>query len=112
MTLQEVQGKLHEYDEALMAINGVEEVDPIWLAKAHKEIGQLGCLIHEYRYDMTMPIFCKYNRLSRDLGHVCDRLENSAILYYKSIRDVVLERVTNEDYISIVREAKRRICRN
>ncbi len=111
MQSNEAIKQLTAYYNTLTVMGEIEEIDPKELAIIQADLSLCESALYEERGLIGETTFWKYKNLSKELRNICRVLENDAVAYYKSIRNVVMECVSGEEYLRIVAEAKSRIGR-
>ncbi len=110
LKFEQIKSRIEAYYEKIIALE-IEDVDEVEFQKMQVELNLLKSRLHAMKGEIKVTEFYKNEQLCKDLIGVLNRLRNSAIAYYKTIRDVVRETAGEEVYLDIIHEAKKRIGR-
>ncbi len=110
LNFEQVKGRIDAYYVKIISLE-IEDVEDVEFQKMQVELNLLKSRLHEMKGEILVTDFYKNEQLCKDLIGVLNQLRNSAVLYYKTIRDIVRENTDEDAYLDIIHETKKRIGR-
>lgn len=111
LTFEQVKCRLEAYYDRLMSMEE-GDANTVEFMKMQTEIHLLRNHVQLLRYEVREWEHIKYYNLCKDLLGLLSQLKNSALSYYRAIKNIYREKYGDEVFFEVMCEAKRQLGRD